>query len=64
MAVPARRRYLSVEAARSIAIQIADATFAARRQSPWGAASIAVASDPTHVRVFDQNIPDTTGEGS
>ena len=29
----ARRRYLTVEAARSIAIQIADATFAARHQS-------------------------------
>jgi TnpA family transposase len=52
----ARRRYLTVEAARSIAIQIADATFAARHQSLWGAGSTAVASDSTHVRAFDQNI--------
>jgi TnpA family transposase len=52
----ARRRYLTVQAARSIAIQIADATFAARRQSLWGAGSTAVASDSTHVRAFDQNI--------
>ena len=52
----ARRRYLTAEAARTIAIQIADATFAARRQSLWGAGSTAVASDSTHVRAFDQNI--------
>ena len=65
----ARRRCLTAEAARTIAIQIADATFAARRQSLWGAGSTAVASDSTHVRAFDQNIltewhSDTTGEGS
>ena len=52
----ARRRYLTVEAAGAIAVAIADATFAARRQSLWGAGSTAVASDSTHVRAFDQNI--------
>ena len=51
-----RRRYLTVEAARSIAVQIADATFAARDQGLWGAGSTAVASDSTHVRALDQNI--------
>ncbi len=51
-----RRRYLTVEAARSIAVQIADATFAARDQALWGAGSTAVASDSTHVRALDQNI--------
>ncbi len=51
-----RRRYLTVEAARSIAVQIADATFAARHQGLWGAGSTAVASDSTHVRALDQNI--------
>jgi len=51
-----RRRYLTVEAARSIAVQIADATFAARHERLWGAGSTAVASDSTHVRALDQNI--------
>ena len=51
-----RRRYLIVEAARSIAVQIADATFAARRHGLWGAGSTAVASDSTHVRALDQNL--------
>jgi hypothetical protein len=51
-----RRRYLTVEAARSIAVAIADATFAARRQSLWGAGSTAVGSDSTHVRALDQNL--------
>jgi len=52
----ARRRYLTVEAAQSIAVAIADATFAVRRKSLWGAGSSAVASDSTHIRAFDQNI--------
>jgi len=51
-----RRRYLTVEAARSIAVQVADAPFAARRQSLWGAGSTAVGSDSTHVRALDQNL--------
>lgn len=51
-----RRRYLTVEAPRSIAVQIADATFAARRHALWGAGSTAVASDSTHVGALDQNL--------
>ncbi len=51
-----RRRYLTADAARSIAVQIADATFAARRQALWGAGSTAVASDSVHVRALDQNL--------
>ncbi len=51
-----RRRYLSAEIARTIAIQIANATFAARDQTVWGAGSSAVSSDSTHVGAFDQNI--------
>lgn len=52
----ARRRYLSVEAARRIAIEIANATFAARRTTIWGQSSTAIASDSTHFGAFDQNI--------
>ncbi len=52
----ARTRYLSLEAARQIAVHIADATFAARTTPIWGRGSTAVASDSTHVRAFDQNI--------
>jgi Tn3 transposase DDE domain len=40
----ARRRYLSLEAARQIAIESANATFAARQQTLWGDGSTAVAS--------------------
>jgi TnpA family transposase len=51
-----RRRYLSVEVARAIAIQIANATFAARAAHLWGTGSTAVGSDSTHFRAYDQNI--------
>ncbi|MBZ4318777.1 Tn3 family transposase [Streptomyces sp. SCA2-4] len=51
-----RRRYLSAEAARAIAIQIANATFAARSTELWGQGSTAVASDSTHVRAYDQHL--------
>ena len=51
-----RRRYLTAEAARAIAIEIANATFAARAAGIWGAGSTAVASDSTHFGAFDQNI--------
>ena len=51
-----RRRYLTAEVARSIAVEIANATFAARAQTVWGAGSTAVASDPTNFGAFDQNI--------
>ena len=52
----ARRRYLTAEAARQIAIEIANATFTARQQTLWGEGSTAVASDSTHFGAFDQNI--------
>ncbi len=52
----ARRRYLTLDAARAIAIEIADATFAARQQWLWGAGSTAVASDSTHMGAYDENI--------
>jgi TnpA family transposase len=52
----ARRHYLTAEAARQIAIEIANATFAARQQALWGDGSTAVASDSTHFGAFDQNI--------
>ena len=51
-----RRRYLTPEAARQIAIEIANATFAARDTGLWGAGSTAVASDSTHFRSWDQNL--------
>jgi len=51
-----RRRYLTVGAARAIAVGIANATFAARSTELWGTGSTAVASDCTHVWAFDQNI--------
>ncbi|MER6314417.1 Tn3 family transposase [Streptomyces sp. NPDC001581] len=51
-----RRRYLSAEAARAIAVQIANATFTARSTELWGQGSTAVASDSTHVRAYDQNL--------
>jgi TnpA family transposase len=51
-----RRRYLTAEAARAIAVEIANATFAARAQGIWGTGSTAVASDSTHFRAYDQNI--------
>jgi len=51
-----RRRYLTRQAATQVAVGIADATFAIRRRSLWGAGSTAVASDSTHFRSWDQNI--------
>ena len=51
-----RRRYLTLEAARQIAVEIANATFAARDTGLWGAGSTAVASDSTHFRAWDQNL--------
>ena len=52
----ARRRYLTPEVARQIAVEIANATFAARDTGLWGASSTAVASDSTHFRAWDQNL--------
>ncbi|MGH3518504.1 MAG: Tn3 family transposase [Haloechinothrix sp.] len=51
-----RRRYLTRDTAAAVAIGIANATFAARRQTVWGEGSTAVASDSTHFRSYDQNI--------
>lgn len=51
-----RRRYLTADVARAMAVEIANATFAARRPEVWGAGSTAVASDSTHFGAFDQNI--------
>jgi hypothetical protein len=51
-----RRRYLTPDAARTVAIAIADATFAARDHGLWGEGSTAVASDSTHFRSWDQNL--------
>jgi len=51
-----RRRYLTRDTAQTVAIGIANATFAARQHSLWGEGSTAVASDSTHVRSYDQNI--------
>ncbi|MEV0298491.1 transposase [Nocardia sp. NPDC050710] len=51
-----RRRYLNTEAARRIAIEIANATFATRKPSIWGESSTAIASDSTHFGAYDQNI--------
>ncbi|MFJ2868221.1 Tn3 family transposase [Kitasatospora sp. NPDC087314] len=51
-----RRRYLTLESARQIAVEIANATFAARDGGLWGAGSTAVASDSSHFRSWDQNL--------
>lgn len=51
-----RRRYLNPDAAREIAVAIADATFHARHDAVWGAGSTTVASDSTHVAALDQNL--------
>jgi len=52
----ARRRYLTLDTARTIAVEIANATFACRQQVLWGAGSTAVASDSTHMGAYDENI--------
>jgi TnpA family transposase len=51
-----RRRYLTPDLVRAMAIDIANAAFAARARGLWGAGSSAVASDSTHFGAFDQNI--------
>jgi len=50
------RRYLTAEVARMIAVEIANATFAVRAHTVWGAGSTAVASDSTYFGAFDQNL--------
>jgi hypothetical protein len=58
-----RRRYLSAEAARAIAVQIANATFAACSAELWGQGSTAVASDSTHVRAWADLLTPTDRRG-
>ena len=50
------RRYLTPELVRALAVDIANATFAVRQRSLWGAGSSAVASDSTHFGAWDQNV--------
>ena len=51
-----RRRYLTADTTRAIAVAIADASFKIRRAKVWGAGSSTVASDSTHFAAFDQNL--------
>lgn len=51
-----RRRYLNPTVAKALAIEIANATFAARDTDLWGTGSSVVASDSTHIGAVDQNI--------
>ena len=50
------RRYFTIDGARLAAIQLADATFAARDPVIWGQSTTTVASDSTHFRAYDQNL--------
>jgi Domain of unknown function (DUF4158)/Tn3 transposase DDE domain len=50
------RRHLTPDLVRALAIDIANATFAARQQALWGGGSSAVASDSTHFGAWDQNL--------
>ncbi len=50
------RRYFSLEGARAVAVELANATFAARQQGIWGESTTTVASDSTHFRSYDQNL--------
>ena len=52
----ARRWYLTTELVEALAVQIANATFAARHKAIWGEGSSAVASDSTHFGAWDQNL--------
>ena len=50
------RRYFTLEGARAVAIELANATFAARHLGIWGEGTTTVASDSTHFRAYDQNL--------
>ena len=50
------RRYFSLEGARAAAVELANATFAARHRGIWGESTTTVASDSTHFRSYDQNL--------
>ena len=46
----------TIDGARAVAIQLANATFAARQSEIWGQSTTTVASDSTHFRAYDQNL--------
>ena len=50
------RRYFTLEGARAVAVELANATFAARQRDIWGESTTTVASDSTHFRSYDQNL--------
>jgi len=50
------RRHFTIAGARAVAIQLANATFAARDPAIWGQSTTTVASDSTHFRAYDQNL--------
>ena len=50
------RRYFTLEGARAVAVELANATFAARHRGIWGESTTTVASDSTHFRSYDQNL--------
>lgn len=50
------RRYFTLEGARAVAVELANATFGARQAAVWGESTTTVASDSTHFRSYDQNL--------
>ncbi len=50
------RRYVTIDGARAVAVQLANATFAARDPTIWGQSTTTVASDSTHFGGYDQNL--------
>jgi hypothetical protein len=50
------RRYFTLDGARAVAVELANATFAARQSGIWGEGTTTVASDSTHFRSYDQNL--------
>jgi TnpA family transposase len=50
------RRHFTIDGARAVAVQLANATFAARQPELWGESTTTVASDSTHFRAYDQNL--------
>ena len=50
------RRHFTIDGARAVAVQLANATFAARQAHIWGQSTTTVASDSTHFRAYDQNL--------
>jgi hypothetical protein len=50
------RTHFTIDGARAVAVQLANATFAARQSRIWGESTTTVASDSTHFRAYDQNL--------